>query len=69
MATNPSVSKFQFAQNTTGMHVIRDDAGNEIRIEATKLTMADIRELLNGFGNIMQAIAAHTWNKELVKQD
>ncbi len=60
------IPKFQFTQNTNGLHVIRDAAGNELAIDTTQLTMDDIRELLSGFGYIMQSISSHTWNKELV---
>jgi len=69
MNNDNKTPKFQFTQNTNGLHVIRDTVGNELTIDTTQLTMADIRELLSGFGYIMQSISSHTWNKELVDID
>ncbi|GEM_PF-2624937 len=31
--------KFQFTQNTNGLHVIRDTAGNELTIDTTQQLM------------------------------
>jgi hypothetical protein len=66
---NKKEQKVKFTQDASGLHGIRDAAGNEISIDASKLTMEDIRELLSGFGNIMQSIASQTWNKELTEID
>lgn len=62
-------AKITFSQTTNGEHRIADGKGNEIRIDTHALTMDDIRELLSGFGYIMQSIASHTWNKELTEKE
>ena len=57
--------KYNFAQDTHGNHRITGPDGTELWIKTTEMDMEDIRELLSGFGSIMQSIASHTWNKEL----
>ena len=64
-----SNATIQFSQTTNGEHRITDSNGNEIRINVHDLTMDDIRELLSGFGCIMQSISSSTWNKELCKKE
>ena len=62
-------AKIQFSQTTHGEHFIRDAKGNEIEIDTKKMTMDDIRSLLNGLGNLMTSLASSTWNKELVEKE
>lgn len=57
--------KFKCSQTMTGVHYIKDNQGNEIEFDTNKMTMADLRELLNGIGNLFQSIASSTWDKKL----
>ncbi len=59
--------RYRFMQDTLGTHIIQDKSGNKITIDCKDLTMSDIRELLKGFGNIIQSISTHTWDKEFAK--
>ncbi len=63
-AKHPKKQAYRFTQGDFGLYIIRDKSGSEITIDCKDLTMSDIRELLNGFGNIMQSISTHTWAKE-----
>lgn len=59
-------SRFRCLQNNCGVHSIKDEqTGTGIQIDTNTLTMADIRELLNGLGNLFQSIASSTWDKKL----
>jgi len=69
-------ARYQFSQGTGGIHFIKDTQHTKdiyspklevgvIRIDTNKLTMTDIRELLNGLGNLFQSIASSTWDMKL----
>lgn len=62
--SNKNGSRYKFTHDCSGLHVIQAKDGARIIIDASDLSMADIRELLSGFGNIMQSISTHTWNKD-----
>ncbi len=66
-AKHPKKPAYRFTQGDFGLYIIRDKSGNEITIDCKDLTMSDIRELLKGFGNIIQSISTHTWDKEFAK--
>ena len=63
-AKHPQKPRYRVTQGDFGLYIISDKSGNEITIDCKNLTMSDIRELLNGIGNIMQSISTHTWDKE-----
>lgn len=58
---------YKFSQTTGGEYFIKDLEGNEVTINVNELTVANLREVLNGLGNLMVGISSVLWNKKFIK--
>ena len=58
-------SKLRIVSDACGNYQIEDVATKEkIIIKTSKMTMDDLRVLLNGLGNIFMSISSQLWDKE-----
>jgi hypothetical protein len=61
-------SRYRFSQSMTGEHYIKDTAtGAEITFDMTKLSMEDLRSILNGLGNMLTGVSCYLAGKDITK--